>query len=83
MLVSILILNQPEIHPYVWNYLQPAITLHQEHRTVDPIIETIRTCLESTRGEPVVRSQVLTKWLQQHNTLVIATLTKVEGQRGY
>ncbi|KAG0692577.1 hypothetical protein DFH29DRAFT_785550, partial [Suillus ampliporus] len=24
-------LNQPEIHPYVWNYLQPAIALHKEH----------------------------------------------------
>ncbi|KAG0700146.1 hypothetical protein DFH29DRAFT_933744 [Suillus ampliporus] len=51
--------------------------------TVDPVIETIRTRLEFTRGEPVARSQVLNKLFQQHSILVIATLTKVEGQRVY
>lgn len=38
---------------------------------VDPVVETIRERLESTRGQPVSSSQVLNKWLQQYGILVV------------
>ncbi|KAG0692580.1 NADP-dependent oxidoreductase domain-containing protein [Suillus ampliporus] len=50
---------------------------------VDPVIEKIRARLESTRGKPVASSQVLNKWLQQHDILVVTTSTKVERIREY
>jgi hypothetical protein len=38
---------------------------------LDPIIEKIRTRLESTRGEPVSVGHVLIKWLEQYGILVV------------
>jgi diketogulonate reductase-like aldo/keto reductase len=38
---------------------------------LDPILETIRKRLESTRSSPVLASQVLMKWMNQQGIVVI------------
>lgn len=38
---------------------------------LDPVIEKIRERLESTRGQSVSVGQVLIKWLQQNDILVV------------
>ncbi|KAG1752100.1 NADP-dependent oxidoreductase domain-containing protein [Suillus lakei] len=50
---------------------------------LDPVIEKIRARLEDTRGKPVTSSQVLNKWLQQHDILVVTTSTKIERMKEY
>ncbi|KAG2121861.1 NADP-dependent oxidoreductase domain-containing protein [Suillus clintonianus] len=48
-----------------------------------PVIEKIRTRLESTRGQSVSAGQVLNKWLQQYGILVITTSSKADRMREY
>ncbi|KAG2134087.1 NADP-dependent oxidoreductase domain-containing protein [Suillus clintonianus] len=93
--------NQLEVHPYMWDCLQPVMAFHKEHGIItssfgglsplfrapggplDPLIERIRARLEATRGKPVTSSQVLTKWLQQHDIVVVTTSTKADRMREY
>ncbi|EGO00624.1 hypothetical protein SERLA73DRAFT_121070 [Serpula lacrymans var. lacrymans S7.3] len=50
---------------------------------LDPVIESIRQRLQTTRGQPVTDSQVLNKWLKQNGILVITTTSKAERAREY
>ncbi|KAF9242140.1 NADP-dependent oxidoreductase domain-containing protein [Melanogaster broomeanus] len=54
-----------------------------ENGPLDPVIEKIRTRLQSTRGSPVSDSQVLIKWLKQNDVLVVTTSSKAERLRNY
>jgi diketogulonate reductase-like aldo/keto reductase len=50
---------------------------------LDTILPTIRGRLEKTRGEPVTEGQVLLKWLQAKNILIVTTSTKEERIKEY
>ncbi|KAG1873341.1 NADP-dependent oxidoreductase domain-containing protein [Suillus tomentosus] len=50
---------------------------------LDPVIEKIRERLESTRGQSVSVGQVLIKWLQQNDILVVTTSSKADRIKDY
>ncbi|KAF8447502.1 NADP-dependent oxidoreductase domain-containing protein [Boletus edulis BED1] len=50
---------------------------------LDTVIKEIRIRLEKTRGSPVSDGQVLNKWLQQKDVLVVTTSSKAERIREY
>ncbi|KAH7884648.1 NADP-dependent oxidoreductase domain-containing protein [Phlebopus sp. FC_14] len=50
---------------------------------VDPVIKQVRARLEQTRASPVSEAQVLNKWLQQKDILVVTTSSKADRIREY
>ncbi|KAL4067922.1 NADP-dependent oxidoreductase domain-containing protein [Scleroderma citrinum] len=50
---------------------------------LDPVVENIRARLERTRGTPVSGGQVLLKFLQQKNILVVTTSSKAQRMDEY
>ncbi|KII88417.1 hypothetical protein PLICRDRAFT_54254 [Plicaturopsis crispa FD-325 SS-3] len=48
-----------------------------------PVVESIRQRLEKAHGKPVSAGQVLTKWLQQKDIVVVTTSSKVERLQEY
>ncbi|KAH7911497.1 NADP-dependent oxidoreductase domain-containing protein [Hygrophoropsis aurantiaca] len=50
---------------------------------LDPVVEKIRSRLETTRGSPVSDGQVLNKWMQQKKILVVTTSSKPKRIREY
>ncbi|KAF9500496.1 Aldo/keto reductase [Pleurotus eryngii] len=50
---------------------------------LSPVLETVRSRLEATRGKPVSVGQVLTKWIHQKGAIVVTTSSKEERIKQY